>query len=589
MSAADDQPLEGNDREGTDAGSRQPPGWMRAVRRYGPFAGVAVLVVVAIVLFRGGDDDDSVAVEEAPTDREELVRSGPMTPERAELVGEEVDFGPGCDSETGRIMLPTVYAPPCVEPFTGDNGGATGTGVTDDAIKVVLYVPRDDFFAAMLDVGGELDAGVAGDVVQDYIELYSQVFETYGRQVELEVFSGQGEADDAAQAQADAIAIAEVEPFAVIGGPFVANANQAFADELAARGVICLPGCGGTGLADSFVTERAPFVWVDGMTVSQSGQIAGEAIGTLAGPDDPATLAGDPDLHEEERVYGVLYPEGSDEMFPALRDGLAEHGIEVAVDIEYSLDVTRVQEDTRNHIVRLQDAGVTTVIVTGAPFTPGFLTNEATEQDYFPEWVLGPNFFADTRLFTQRTDENQWVNGFGIGYKLAATGTAGQVPELYEWGYGEEPEDVTAMPYLEPSTRMLFTGLHLAGPELDPASFRDGLFRFPPSGDGITSATTSWGDQDIWPETDYGTEDDVAIIWWDPAATGHPDRDFVDEDDVGFYRMAADGQRYRPGELPGPDDAGLFEDGSSVLMYGAPLPPEDEELFDHYPPPDISG
>ena len=64
-----------------------------------------------------------------------------MTPEKAELLGEDVDFGPTCDTDLGRIMLKSVYAPPCVEPFEGDNGGATSAGVTADEVTVVYYQP----------------------------------------------------------------------------------------------------------------------------------------------------------------------------------------------------------------------------------------------------------------------------------------------------------------------------------------------------------------------------------------------------------------------------------------------------------------
>ena len=62
-----------------------------------------------------------------------------MTSQKADLHGEEVDFGPNCDTERGTIMLPSTYAPPCVEPFEGDNGGATSPGVTADEVKLVYY------------------------------------------------------------------------------------------------------------------------------------------------------------------------------------------------------------------------------------------------------------------------------------------------------------------------------------------------------------------------------------------------------------------------------------------------------------------
>ncbi len=116
-------------------------GFARWAKRYGPVVVAAAVIATAVVVFGGdgGDGGDGSDGEAAILDQEELIRSGPMTPQKAELLGEEVDFGPNCDTETGRIKLPTVYAPPCVEPFDGDNGGATTPGVTADEILIVRY------------------------------------------------------------------------------------------------------------------------------------------------------------------------------------------------------------------------------------------------------------------------------------------------------------------------------------------------------------------------------------------------------------------------------------------------------------------
>jgi hypothetical protein len=84
---------------------------------------VVVLIGAAVLVFgRGGgdDDDDEAAGGDTATSQEDLILSGPMTPQRAELEGEtDVDFGPNCDAATGKLRLPTVYAPPCVVPFDG--------------------------------------------------------------------------------------------------------------------------------------------------------------------------------------------------------------------------------------------------------------------------------------------------------------------------------------------------------------------------------------------------------------------------------------------------------------------------------------
>ena len=46
---------------------------------------------------------------------------------------------------TGKVAVPSGYAPPCVEPWKGgDNGGATAPGVTEDTITVALYQAQPD-------------------------------------------------------------------------------------------------------------------------------------------------------------------------------------------------------------------------------------------------------------------------------------------------------------------------------------------------------------------------------------------------------------------------------------------------------------
>lgn len=562
-------------------GGGTPSPGIRMARRYGPFVVVAILLTAVVVVFRGGGGDDGPegpAPEEV--DAEALIRSGPMTPEKAELLGEEVDFGSGCDLATGRIKIPHAYAPPCVEPFDGDNGGATSPGVTGVTIKIVAYIPRDDFVtSALADAEISLDPEPTIETLQGFVDLYNQTFETYGRKVELVTYQGTGSSSDQELAKADAIAIADMEPFAVVGGPPLAS--ETFADELSARDIVCLQGCA-LGLSEDFVQERTPYVWPDGLTGTQAGLLTAEVVGGLAGPG-PAQMAGDRNLQEQERVYGVIHPEreGGRETLDALEDGLGDYGIDIEVTVENALEPTRAQEAARNIIVQMENAGVTTVIYTGDMLSPTWLTREATAQDYHPEWILGPNYFADTAAFGRTYDRGQWVNGFGLAFKTTASSSAGQAGGVYEWAYGEEPPSpITGA--IEPAVRTLFTGVHLAGPELTPGAFRDGLFRYPPSGDARTSSTMSWGDHGIWPGIDYGETDDVALVWWDPEASDQEATNIAGE---GLYRLANGGQRYSLGQFPSsPEEAGLFDTPSSVLMYSVPLP--DEQARD-YPPPSV--
>jgi hypothetical protein len=566
------------------------PAWTRAVKRYGPFVVVVLVVGIAVAVFGGGSDDGDdgggAGTETATVDNEELIRSGPMTPERAELLGEDVEFGPTCDAERGTLALPTVQAPPCVEPFEGDNGGATSTGVTDDTVKIIYYQSDpalDPAGAALVSAtGADVDPDSALGVVADYAAVYNEMFETYGRTVEIETYMGTGAGSDLEAARNDAIAIAEREPFAVIGGP--QQASPVFASELGARGVVCGVNCA-TALPEEIVEEYYPYLWQVGPTPDQAAALTAEMFGNLAGPG-PAELAGDPALQEQDRVYALVHydtPDGDHQaVFEALRDQLAENGIDLETDVSFELDFNQMQDNARTIISRLKESGVTTVIYYGDPLTPASLTQEATAQDYQPEWLLGPNLLADTTILARQTDQEQWSHGFGMALNAArGERSTEDAWRLYEWAYGSPPDNNT-VGVIEPAVRGVFTGIHMAGPELTPETFRDGLFRAPVAGGGPTSPQVSRGEHDVWPDLDLGGSDDSGILWFDPEATGE---DETGAEGTGMYRYANGGERYTLGNFPdSPEEAGLFDVDSSVTVYDE-LPEEDQ--VPDYPPPEL--
>jgi hypothetical protein len=570
---------------------KRQPGWVRPAKRYGPIVVVLALIGAAVLVFGGGGDDDGddeAATDGASASEEELIASGPMTWQKAELEGEtdSIEWGPNCNTETGKLKLVSVYAPPCVEPFAGDNGGATSPGVTADAVKVVEYIadpaldPLTTAFTA--GAGAEIDPESAAETVQGFADLYNRLYETYGRRVEIEVYTGTGAGADLEAARADAIAIAEKEPFIVVGGP--GQAGPVFATELASRGIVCASFCA-TAVPEEIVEQYQPYIWQSTPTPDQAAALSAEMIGNLAGPGQ-AELAGDDATRAQDRVYGLLHydnPDGDHQaVFEALRDQLADNGIELATDIEFDLDLAHAQENARTNITRLKEAGVTTIIYSGDPLTPASLTAEATAQDYHPEWLMGPNLFMDTSLFARQTDPEQWKNGFGISFVSArgALETDGAF-RIWDWAYGGPPPNSNANVLNAGMLLTVFPGIQLAGPELTPETFRDGLYRYPPSGGGPTQAEVSRGDHGIWPDADFGAGDDATIVWFDPTARG-PDE--VGNEGVGLYRYANGGQRYRLGELPDTiEEAGLFDNASSVTIFDE-VPAEDDTP--DYPPPE---
>jgi hypothetical protein len=581
MSTTDETKAKG-DGSGEGPPPRRQPGWVKPAKRYGPIVVVLALIGAAVLVFGGGNDDgdDQAATDSATASEEELISSGPMTWQKAEQEGEtaNIDWGPNCDTETGKIKLVSTYAAPCVEPFEGDNGGATSPGVTADAVKVVEYITDpalDPLTAATVaGAGADVDVDTAAETVAGFADLYNRLYETYGRQVEVETYIGTGAGDDREAARADAIAIAEKDPFIVVGGP--QQSTTIFSSELASRGIICAGTCA-TAIPQSIVDEYEPYIWQTGPTPDQAAALAAEMIAKLAGPGK-AELAGDDETRAKDRVYGLLHydnPDGDYEaVFQAYVDQLADNGIDLATDVEFTLDLARAQEDARTNIARLKEAGVTTVIYTGDPLTPASLTAEATAQDYHPEWILGSSVLMDTSLFARQTDVEQWKNGFGI----SLIGARGQQEtngafRIWDWAYGGLPPNNTANLLNAGMLLTVFPGIHLAGPELTPETFRDGLYRYPPSGGGPTEPQISRGDQGIWPDTDSGGTDDATILWFDPTASGE---DEVGNEGVGLYRYANNGQRYTVGNFPDTvEDAGLFDNASSVTIFDQ-VPPEDD-------------
>jgi hypothetical protein len=282
-------------RDGAGAGPppKRQPGWVRPAKRYGPIVVVLALIGAAVLVFGDGSDDgdDEAATDGASASEEELIASGPMTWQKAELEGEtdSIDWGPNCDTETGKLKLVSVYAPPCVEPFEGENGGATSPGVTAETVKVVEYIadpaldPLTTAFAA--GAGAEIDPESAAETVQGFADLYNRMYETYGRRVEIEVYTGTGAGADLEAARADAIAIAEKEPFIVVRGS--GQAGPVFATELASRGIVCASFCA-TAVPEEIVEQYQPYIWQSTPTPDQAAALSAEMIGNWPGRARPS-------------------------------------------------------------------------------------------------------------------------------------------------------------------------------------------------------------------------------------------------------------------------------------------------------------
>src|SRR5436190_5615206 len=381
----------------------------RAVRRSSSFLAVVLSVAVVAGLLAVAASASPASDEADAQKNKALVLSGPMTTLKAKLQGKtDVDFGPNCDTTTGRVKIPTVYAPPCVQQFTGKNGGSTSQGVTGDAVKVVVYTgdpQKDPLLAGQIRAAGaSLDIEPIRQTWQGYVDIYNKMFEKYGRKISVEFYLASGPGSDTAAAKADAIAIAEKKPFAVLGGP--AQSTTVFADELAHRGVLCLGTCA-LAMPQKISDQNKPYIFTEGPSPEEAATLTAEFIGKQAGPGK-AQYAGNDATKNKNRVYGIVHydtPDGQYKgLFDTLKAQLKKYKITAKADQSFFLDLSRAQETARTAITKMKDAGVTTIIYSGDPLMPAAFTKEATAQEYHPEWIVGPSVLADTSIFGRTFD-----------------------------------------------------------------------------------------------------------------------------------------------------------------------------------------
>lgn len=545
-------------------------GRSRALRRWGPAVAIVavVAVVVAAVALSGGDDGGDTG-ETGGGGGAGSRPAGALTFAEAKRRGVDATFV-NCDEKTGRVAIPFYYAPDCYA-SVDDNGGATATGVTGDAIKVVVYLGQEndpiiDFVTSAIR-NDDTNAQVA-DTYRGYVELWQATYQTYGRRVEVEFVEGSGNAADEVAARADAAKIVAKKPFAVLGGPAL---TSAFVDELAANQVVSIGGAGG-GTPDWY-EARAPYAWTIGASASQGYAFGAEYVGKkLAGR--PAEFAGDPALQRRERTFGLLYIEAN-ENSRTLADGFEQtlkddYGVTLAAKVGYTLDPARLQEQADSAIARLKEAGVTSVVFAGDPVAPATFTRQATAQNWFPEWVLSFTTLADTTAFARSYDQKQWAHAFGIS-ALAARVRPEQSAaySLWRWFKGSVPPAKDTAPVIYPNVSVLFAGIQAAGPDLTPDSFAKGLFSTRLNTGSVTNSSVSYGRRGFWPYTDYNGIDDATEIWWDPAATG-PDE--IRKEGTGMWRYVDGGKRYTAGSWPRSDTKAFDPDGA-VALYDEPPEP----------------
>ncbi len=544
--------------------------------RYAPL--IAVVVVIAIVLVvigvaRGGKKKNASAPTPSTNGAGQQTFSDvPILYGEAQKAGtlSKYTWQPHCDTAAGTVAIPILVPPPCVptaSAASAPNGGATWSGVTANTIKVGYFSAKPDpTFDALLRAAGAYDTPSAtAQAYQHYAEIYQNQYELYGRKVQLVKIQGTGTSTDEVAAKADADQAAADGVFAVMGGVTQA---QSFEAELARKHIMCLGSCVSAAPA-STLTQDAPYLWSAGPTPEQAALMTTELIKTqLVGKN---AIYGGAAVKSKPRKFALLSYDTPNGVYKASWDtfykDLQAAGAPTVGHVSYFLNLASLASDARTIATKLKATGATTIVFTGDPIFPEYLTKAMTQQNYFPEWVMAGTVYADTDVFARTFDQQQWQHAFGLQLIPARVPkTAQDSYTLHQWWFGTPPPTQNNYAIVKGDVELLMDGLQLAGPNLTPDTFRDGLNHFPPQTTGPTLQTiVTWGNHGYWQGNDYGGLDNAGILYWDPNTVGQDETGKVGK---GMYRLVNGGLRYLPGHWP-TTPIKLFDSTGTVTIYPA--------------------
>lgn len=462
--------------------------------------------------------------------------------------GTQGPSGPKVCRSDGRMPGISRITPTCVSLFRGDNGGATARGVSGDSFTIVRYMAQVSAAtqAALIAAGADDERADTDRMDAATADYFKHHYETYGRKPKIITMEASGPSTNDSAMRADAKTIADKHKAFVMW--FGSGASDTLAEEVAARGVICI--CT-TSLSDRFYAAHRDRIFSSLPSNEYYYAAIAEYIGKrLAGR--PAEHAG-ATLQSQPRQIGLVYLEAtSNGPRRHAKEGrdffvaeMKRYGVTVAKTVGYSSDLTQAQEQTTNVISQLVDAGVTSVVLNADPLFPIFLTKEATRQAYFPEWLMTGTALTDTTFFGRTYDQAQWQHAFGISplwvFWVDVSTSSGYREYHHARPGSNRGDEGVSINVRRSPIQWIFQGVHMAGPVLTPQSFAQGMYNFPRSG-GVPNTPLVF-----FTQKHPQAIKDFTEVWWNPNGSG---RDETGKDGPGVLMKVDGGKRYLLGQWP---------------------------------------
>lgn len=509
------------------------------------------------------------------------VTGAPATGGGGAAVAETPRFGgttaasAGADCTRSEIFKSPDFG--CKPAWSGNNGGATyAKGVTADKLQAVFYVGNT---GAVLAEEPAQAATVCGTpnatpeqfdkTIQTFNKFLNKHYQTYGRTVDYKVFRAQALSTDSAATRAEAVKVdQEIKPFVLVNS----FANE-FVDETARRGIVNF---GGVGLSGAFLKSHAPFVFQLGHDTDTGNELLAEWIAKRVNPfpsewvgDDATQGPGKPKPFSPprgvQRKYAIVYPGDAAQQLTTIGPDLAARmqkwGVPAAniKTFGYQSDATTWSTQAANLVSQMKTLGITNVMFLVNPVFLSFFTLQATQQEWYPEYII-TDFATQATSATWRAiagnpvgtppvnTYSQGRRAFGLNYAAAPSevfqkcNSSPVEAQAYAAFKSIEPNLEPASGFIIPWLGMWVTaqGIENAGARLDPGTFRDGMWKIK-----VVPPTSRTGNLFGYGPGDYSGSQDAVEVWFNPTKNTR-----TAKDPPGEFEYSADGMRYTFGQFP---------------------------------------
>ena len=433
----------------------------------------------------------------------------------------------------------SLYSALCVPAYTGeDNGGNTSPGVYKDEIRLGVAVQSTsdvpegklsrDFSEADVQLTRLLK------VWQIY---FNERFEFYKRYLQFYIFRQSSTSEDQQRASVDLAKSQDM--FAMIGN------NPAAVNAAVEKKIIDF---GSPNNPVELYNKAFPFAYAFDMDSWQTRYMGAELICKHYAGKPPGELNERMDTrnfsYDAPRVWGLVSYQDSTRTGASkmMEDLLKRCGVELKLSQEYNIGTGAA--GVGGVMAKFAANGVSTVILNVDGLTPGTLTQEAAQIEYFPEYVHTGTGAMDSNASGRLMEDRAAKHTVGLSPNEIA-----RYDEDKDWyrAYKEiDPDGEPDFDYFR-NLLQLAGGIQHAGPRLTPETLWEGLRKQP-----YRAPTPEWaiggGYRDALPFApgykDLTYEDYLSIIWFDQAGED-PDSDLA-----GAWCHMFMGKRYQVGEVP---------------------------------------